>query len=323
MNGGSPGDLVSPAIKLTKAEAGFRVMQGITSVAGTYTGGTDRVSDWTRYGRARHTSTPAILVLFITVTLTALVGIVSTSALAKVYGEIQWNPLVTLQTVQATTYTPACRAGSFFAGLGLLSVTVFVNYTQNCVSSGMDIAMLCPRYFSQRRGAIIFSILGIMAQPWRFLTGSATFITVLSSFGVFMSPAAAILIVDFWILRGTKWDIPQLYQPGGIYWFLGGINWRAFVAYFLGMWPALPGFVEAVGGLEVDIVWRRFYQISYFFGFIVAGGLFWGFNLLSPVERGSQVDFDLDGSDGQAVVVEGVEGDEKRGLESFVGKIVD
>jgi NCS1 family nucleobase:cation symporter-1 len=128
-NGGSPGNLVSPSLHLSKAEAGFRIIQGITSVAGTYTGGSDRVSDWTRYGRARHTSTPAIIVLGLTVILTALVGIISTSALAERYGSIQWNPLITLQIVQATSYTAACRAGTFFAGLGLLSVTVFINYT--------------------------------------------------------------------------------------------------------------------------------------------------------------------------------------------------
>jgi NCS1 family nucleobase:cation symporter-1 len=136
-NGGSPGDLVSPPIKLSRSEAGFRVVQGITSVAGTYTGGTDRVSDWTRYGRSRHTSTPAIITLAVTVILTALVGIISTSALAERYGMLQWNPLIMLQWVQQNNYTPACRAGTFFAGIGLLSVTVFVNYTQNCVSSGM------------------------------------------------------------------------------------------------------------------------------------------------------------------------------------------
>lgn len=297
MNGGSAGNLITPAIKLSKAEAGFRVMQGITSVAGTYTGGTDRVSDWTRYGRSRHTSTPAIISLAITVILTALIGVISTSALAEVYGEIQWNPLVTLQTVQALNYSATCRAGTFFAGVGLLSVTVFVNYTQNCVSSGMDVAMLMPRYITQRRGAIIFSILGVLANPWRYLTGATTFITVLSSFGVFMSPAAAILVVDFWIIRGTKWNIPELYTPGGIYWFNSGVNWRAFVAYFLGMWPALPGFVNAVSGLEVDIVWKRFFQISFFFGYIVSGSLFYAFNKLSPPPGlGVQVDFDVDGT---------------------------
>lgn len=49
MNGRHAGNLVAPAISLTKAEAGFRVIQGITSVAGTYTGGSDRVSGKASY----------------------------------------------------------------------------------------------------------------------------------------------------------------------------------------------------------------------------------------------------------------------------------
>jgi NCS1 family nucleobase:cation symporter-1 len=322
-NGGSPGDLVSPAIKLSRAEAGFRIVQGITSVAGTYTGGTDRVSDWTRYGRKRHSSTPAILSLAITVILTALIGIISTSALAERYGFLEWNPLIMLQWVQAHNYTPACRAGTFFAGLGLLSVTVFVNYTQNCVSSGMDMAMLMPRYLSQRRGAIIFSILGVLANPWRFLTQASTFITVLSSFGVFMAPAAAVLVVDFWIIRRTKWNIPDLYAPGGIYWFNAGINWRAMVAYTMGMWPALPGFIAEVSGpgaFQVDIVWRRFYQISFFFGFITSAVLFYIFNRIAPPPgTGLQIDFDIDGSH----IVDGVEPDRHGSLEKGTDVGVD
>jgi NCS1 family nucleobase:cation symporter-1 len=334
-NGGSPGNLVAPAIKLSKAEAGFRVIQGITSVAGTYTGGSDRVSDWTRYGRRRHTSTPAIFMLAFTVILTALIGIISTSALAERYGRLEWNPLIMLQWIQANYYTLKCRAGTFFAGLGLLSVTVFVNYTQNCVSSGMDVAMLgksftssreeeltnyiiVPKYVSQRRGAIIFSILGVLANPWRFLTQAETFITVLSSFGVFMSPAAAILIVDFWIIRRQKWDIPDLYKTDGIYWFNAGVNWRAIVAYLIGMWPALPGFINAVSGMEVHIVWRRFYQISFFFGYLVSGILFYIFNKISPPPGlGVQVSFDIDGMQ----FVESASGDMEKDL--VMGKEIE
>jgi NCS1 family nucleobase:cation symporter-1 len=220
MNGGSPGNLVKPAIQLTKMEQGFRVLQGITSVAGTYTGGSDRLADWSRYSKHRHSSTPAIPILGVTVILTALMGVITASALTEHYGSaVQWNPLISLQQVQAETYTAKCRAGTFFAGMGLLSVTVFVNYTMNCVCSGMDMAILLPKYLSQRRGALIFSVLGILAQPWRFLSQATTFITVLSSFGVFMSPAAAILVVDFWLIRKQMWNIPELFQPHGIYWF--------------------------------------------------------------------------------------------------------
>ncbi|KAK5174423.1 uncharacterized protein LTR77_001503 [Saxophila tyrrhenica] len=306
---GGPGKLgnLQADVSLSKTDVSFLMLQGITSVAGTYTGGSDRVSDWTRYAKSRHAPTAAQLTaLPITVTLVALVGIIATSAAAELLGEIQWNPVILLQQVQATWYTPACRAGTFFAGLGLLSVTVFINYTQNNVSSGMDVAMLVPRYVSRLRGSIIFAILGVLANPWRFLTQASTFITVLSSFGVFMSPAASILVVDFWLVRRTKWNIPDLYTPGGIYWFWNGLNWRAYTAYFLGMIWALPGFVMAVGGPAVSIGWYRIYQISFFFGYAVSGGLFYALNLaFPPPGLGEQVDFDIHG-----IVVPGFPGEQ-------------
>ncbi|KAI0594068.1 permease for cytosine/purines, uracil, thiamine, allantoin-domain-containing protein [Biscogniauxia sp. FL1348] len=172
------GDLVAPATKAPLSQTGFLMAQGITSIAGTYTGGSGRVSDWTRYARSRHAPTLAQLTaLPLTVTLVVL-------------------------HVQQSYYTAACRASTFFAGLGLLSVTVLINYTQNCVSSGMDVAMLLPRWVSRRRGSIIFSILGILANPWKFLTQASTFITVLSSFGVFLSPAASVLVVDLELVDG-------------------------------------------------------------------------------------------------------------------------
>ncbi|KAK8138559.1 hypothetical protein PG984_001939 [Apiospora sp. TS-2023a] len=289
---GGGGNLVSPAVEVPKAQVGFLMVHGITSVAGTYTGGSERVSDWTRYARHRHSPTLAQLTaLPITVTLVALIGIVTTSACADMLGQVEWNPMIMLQTIQVRYYTAACRAGTFFAGLGLLSVTVFINYTQNCVSSGMDIAMLVPRYASRRRGSVIFALLGVLANPWRFLTQATTFITVLSSFGVFMSPAAAVLVVDFWLVRRTKWNIPDLYSPDGIYWFWHGVNWRALLSYFLGMVWALPGFIMAVGGPPVGEGWYHLYQISFFFGYAVSGGLYYLLNLLFPPPGlGEQVD---------------------------------
>lgn len=160
----------------------------------------------------------------------------------------------------------------------------------------MDLAMLVPRYISRRRGSMIFAILGVLANPWRFLTQADTFIAVLSSFGVFMAPAASILVVDFWLVRRTKWNIPDLYTPGGIYWFWNGMNWRAYTAYILGMVWALPGFVTSVGGPAVGMGWYHLYQISFFFGYAVSGGIFWLLNTtFPPPGLGDQVDFEIDG----------------------------
>ncbi|KAK3076576.1 hypothetical protein LTS18_012642, partial [Coniosporium uncinatum] len=95
-----------------------------------------------------------------------------------------------------------------------------------------------------------------------------------------------------------------LYEPHGTYWFFHGVNWRAVVAYFLGMWPALPGFVSEVSGNHINDGWRRLYQISFFFGFIISGGLFYFFNYVSPPPGTTfnkeappvQVDFDINGA---------------------------
>jgi nucleobase:cation symporter-1, NCS1 family len=293
---GGVGNLVSPQVEIPRSQVGFLMMQGISSVAGTYAGGSDRVSDWTRFAKTRHSPTFAQLTaLPITVTAIALVGIITTSAFSEILGSLEWNPMITLQLIQATRYTAACRAGTFFAGVGLLCVIVFINYTQNNVSSGMDLAMLLPRYISRRRGSMLFAILGVLANPWRFLTQASTFITVLSSFGVFMSPAAAILVTDFWIVRRRKWNIPDLYSDQGIYWFWNGLNWRAFTAYFLGMVWALPGFIMAMGGPDVGQAWYRVYQLCFFIGYFLSGGLFWALNtIFPPPGLGVHVDIGLD-----------------------------
>lgn len=111
-----PGNLVEPAVKVPKSQVSFLMIQGITSVAGTYTGGSDRVSDWTRYARSRHAPTGAqLLALPITVTLTALVGVIATSAASELLGEVQWNPMimVSIQSSQSDPDAMLTLLGSF------------------------------------------------------------------------------------------------------------------------------------------------------------------------------------------------------------------
>lgn len=82
------------------------------------------------------------------------------------------------------------------------------------------------------------------------------------------------------------------------------------VAYIIGMWAALPGFINAVSGMEVHIVWRRFYQIGFFFGYLVSGILFYFFNRIAPPPGlGIQVSFDIDGMQIVESVPEGMEKD--------------
>lgn len=71
-----------------------------------------------------------------------------------------------------------------------------MNLVQNSVAAGMDLASLAPRWIDVKRGSLIMCFVGYLINPWRFVNAPGTFITVLNSFGMFISPLAAINAVD-------------------------------------------------------------------------------------------------------------------------------
>jgi NCS1 family nucleobase:cation symporter-1 len=237
---GGPGNLVLPVIKITTVEGRYAMVQGICTTAGAYTGGSVRILDWTRFTSTPNAPRPAMATSMpISMTIGALIGVLVTSATTEMYGFVQWNPLIMLQYVQAHHYTAACRAGTFFAGCGFFGSQIFVNITQNYVSSGMDFAGTFPRFITLRRGGFIVCFIGILIQPWRFLSQATILLSVIGSFSVFVAPMTGILVADYWLVRRRKWKIPDLYSNTGIYWYFYGLNWRAFLAFCIAWAPAM------------------------------------------------------------------------------------
>ena len=76
-----------------------------------------------------------------------------------------------------------------------------------------------------------------------------------------------------WIVRKKNWKVPDLYVGNslGIYWYTAGLNWRAFLAWALGIFPSFPGFVVATGGASLPIYWLRMFQTAWFIGFLRGG----------------------------------------------------
>lgn len=188
-NGGSPGNLVSPSLSLSTANRTFRFLQCISSVTGTYGGAADRLSDWTRFSKNKNSyilgSSTAMPVV---ITLCALLGVLTASATKEHFGTAMWQPLTILTYIQTHNYGPGGRAATFFAGLAIYLHQVFVNVTQNNVGAGMDLAGIFPKYISMKRGALLLLVIGVLCQPWRFLTQASIFLSVISSFaGKFFS----------------------------------------------------------------------------------------------------------------------------------------
>lgn len=116
----------------TAPNTGWAFMYGITSIMGAWGGGTLGQSDWTRYASRRYA--PTVSQLFaspVTIAVTAIIGIVVTSAARDILGgALLWNPVFLLAKIQDHYQSsPGARAGVFFASTGLvfsqLSVRAF------------------------------------------------------------------------------------------------------------------------------------------------------------------------------------------------------
>jgi nucleobase:cation symporter-1, NCS1 family len=49
--------------------------------------------------------------------------------------------------------------------------------------------------------------------------------------------------------------------------------------------PVLPGFVRSIKGTADDSGWDHIYQLTYFYGFFVAGLVYWTLHTAFPVPR--------------------------------------
>jgi NCS1 family nucleobase:cation symporter-1 len=76
------------------------------------------------------------------------------------------------------------------------------------------------------------------------------------------------MICDYFIVRRKRLAVDDLYLRGGEYEYASGFNWRAIGALIVGSGVALMGLV-------IPSV-RFLYDYSWFVGFVVAFGVYWG-----------------------------------------------
>ncbi len=75
------------------------------------------------------------------------------------------------------------------------------------------------------------------------------------------------MVVDYFLIRGTRLDVISLYRRGGIYEYSRGFNPRAVVALVTGVFVALIG-------LAVPAI-RFLYDYAWFVGFFLAGSIYY------------------------------------------------
>jgi NCS1 family nucleobase:cation symporter-1 len=124
----------------------------------------------------------------------------------------------------------------------VLVATLSVNVAANLVSPAFDFSNIAPRRISFRTGALATCVLGVLIFPWKLYSDPQGYIfTWLGLVGGLLGTVAGILIADYWILRRGSLVLRDLYRSGGRYWYAGGWNWRAVVAFVVGGVLAIGG----------------------------------------------------------------------------------
>jgi NCS1 family nucleobase:cation symporter-1 len=197
-------------------------------------------ADFSRYSRVsvkwQIIYVPVLPLIF---TFIAFIGIAASSAGAVKYGELNWDPIALISHWDSR----ACR---FFGAFSFALAALGVNISANSLSAANDLTALFPQFVNIRRGQLICAVLSWALVPWKILASAGSFLNFMVAYAVFLGPIAAIMVFDYWLVHKRKYDTLALYQPHGIYRYSYGCNWRAIVAFLVGVVPNLPGLINSI-----------------------------------------------------------------------------
>ena len=242
----------------------------LTAMVGFWATLSLNIPDFTREARSqRDQIVGQLLGLNTTMPLYAFIGVAVTSATVVIFGETIWDPVELL---------------SRFDSVGLMLVAMFAltlatlttNMAANIVAPATSFSNLSPRRVSVRTGCLITGLVGIAMMPWKLVADPSGYIfTWLIGYSALLGPIGGILICDYYCIRKTQFDLPELYRMQGTYWYQGGINPRAILALVLAVLPNVPGFLGAIDLIEVGPAWTSLYHYAWFIGFAVAFSLYY------------------------------------------------
>ncbi|KAK2858514.1 hypothetical protein FQN49_004657 [Arthroderma sp. PD_2] len=269
-------------------DAGWLVAFGIISTIGAISAGILNQNDYARFAmKPRDAIIGQVISFPVASIVCSVIGVLVTAATQKRFGEAHWD-LPSLIGAIIEHGGSRSRAAAFFAGAALVVSQIGVNIPGNALSGGFDLAATFPKYINIRRGAYITIALSIACNPWKLVSTATIFLSVLSSYAVFLGPMTGLMISAWFVVHRRKLKVEDLYigNRSSIYWFSGGFNWRAFIAWVCGTVPSLPGFIASVNtNVHVPIGFTRIYQLCFLVGFGISASVYCGLHIVIPDAR--------------------------------------
>ncbi|KAL2142657.1 hypothetical protein VTI28DRAFT_871 [Corynascus sepedonium] len=282
---GGVGPIVRQPATVEGSELAWEFVKGIMSSIANFATLIVNSPDFSRFaGKPRDALWSQLFTVPLGFAITSFIGIIVSSSSSVIYGgKPIWDPLDLLERFLDDGGS-AQRFGVFVIAAAFSLAQLGTNIAANSVSAGTDMTALLPRYINIRRGGYICAAVGLAMCPYNLLTSSNMFTTYLSSYSVFLSSIAGVIIADYYFVRRGFLEIKELYDArrSGPYYYTAGIHWRAYAAYIAGILINVVGFAGAVG-TPVPIGATYIYNLNFFCGFGVSAAVYWGLCRLWPV----------------------------------------
>lgn len=122
----------------------------------------------------------------------------------------------------------------FVCAIGVILATITTCVAANVVAPANGFSNLSPSRISYKKGVVITCIIAcfVMQPWWIYGSGAAYIFTWLNNYGIILAPVAAIFVADYYICKKRRMDVAALYAGDqGRYWYKGGVNWAAIIAW--------------------------------------------------------------------------------------------
>ncbi|KAI1615499.1 permease for cytosine/purines, uracil, thiamine, allantoin-domain-containing protein [Exophiala viscosa] len=285
------GSVLSNDAALAGGNLGWMFMYGITVTMSSITSGTLSVCDYARFASTPASGQWSQFVGFLPAWLSNVFGIITVAGTQDRFGTQLWSVVELLVAIQDANPTHATRAAVWFAAFAFLVCQLALNVVGNSFSGGTDMSTLLPKWINIRRGQYLTAILGLVINPWYLVSGAIIFISVMSAYTIFLQPFLGIIIAYYFLLQKERIKVQDLYRLKGqsIYWYNYGVNWRAVVAWLVGVMPHIPGFLNVVRpSITVSSGAKHIYYLcsitSFLLAFAVALALGYAFPVAAQKE---------------------------------------
>ncbi|MGW6535722.1 cytosine permease [Streptomyces sp. NPDC055051] len=168
-------------------------------------------------------------------------------------------------------------AGSLLAATMLIVATLCANLGLNLVSAGYDLSSTAPSVVGFRGAAVLAALVGTAVAWWARSSSDYQVLAWANLAEGFFGTVSGILVVEYWVVRRTRLRPAELYRAGGPYWYAGGWNWRAVVAFVVGGLLAVGGSREGAGAASDGPLLPFLAPLDDFgwlVGLVVSGGLY-------------------------------------------------